>query len=84
VKPLAHGDWAVCFLNRSDKTQKVEFDWSKNYIADDLSNTTLNANEAVYKIRDLWAAKNMGTTQRKLTVDVPSRDVVLLRLTKQL
>jgi alpha-galactosidase len=83
AKPLLHGDWAICFLNRSDKTQKVEFDWSKNSIADDISKTTLKTNEANYKIRDLWAKKNIGTTQKKLSIEVAPRDVLMVRLTKQ-
>jgi alpha-galactosidase len=83
VKPLAHGDWAVCFLNRSDNKHTIEFDWSKNYIADDLSHMTLSTKDVVYKIRDLWAAKTIGTTQKKLVADVETRDVVMVRLTRQ-
>ncbi len=35
AKPLAHGDWAICFLNRSMKTKKLEFDWADNLVRDD-------------------------------------------------
>ncbi len=83
VKPLSRGDWAVCFLNRSLKPQKIEYDWSKNVVSDDLSGMTLNSNESVYDIRDLWKKKNLGTTQKALQGDVPPLDVVLLRLTRQ-
>jgi alpha-galactosidase len=83
VKPLMKGDWAVCFLNRSAKTQKVDFDWSKNIIADDVSQKTLNTNEATYSIRDLWAKKNIGTTKKKLVADVATHDVLMLRLIKK-
>jgi alpha-galactosidase len=83
AKPLSRGAWAICFLNRSDKTRKVEFDWAKNHIADDISKTTLEAKEATYAIRDIWTKKNLGTTQKTLTGEIPSRDVLMVRLTKQ-
>lgn len=83
VKPLLHGDWAVCFLNRSEHTQNVDFDWSKNIVSDDLSKVTLNANIVIYKIRDLWKNRNLSTTQQKLNADVDSHDVLTLRLIRQ-
>lgn len=83
VKPLSHGDWAVCFLNRSAKTETVDFDWPKNVIDDELSRMTLNAKEAVYTIRDLWKKKNLGSTQKKLSAEVSPHDVLMLRLTMQ-
>jgi alpha-galactosidase len=83
VKPLSRGDWAVCFLNRSCETKKIDFDWSKNVITDDLSKRTLDTNHGVYKIRDVWHTKNLGNTQRRLKSELSSRDVLLLRLTSQ-
>ena len=84
VKPLSHGDWAVCFLNRGAKgDKKVDIDWSRYNISDDISKTSMNPNEAVYAIRDLWKKKDFGTTQKKLTAEVSSLDVLMLRLTKQ-
>jgi alpha-galactosidase len=83
VKPLMKGDWAVCFLNRSVKAQKVNFDWSKNIITDDVAQKTLNTNETVYSIRDLWAKKNLGTTKKNLVKEIGTHDVVMLRLTKK-
>jgi alpha-galactosidase len=83
MKPLSHGDWAVCFLNRSAKTEKVDLDWSNHVIQDDLSRMALNTNEAVYAIRDLWKKKDLGTTKGKLVAEISSHDVLMLRLTKQ-
>ena len=83
VKPLKHGDWAVCFLNRSSRTQKVDFEWSKHVIFDDFSKMTLNANEFQYGVRDIWGKKNLGTTLKKLNAEVSSHDVLMVRLTKQ-
>jgi alpha-galactosidase len=83
VKPLKNGDWAVCFLNRSSNAREANFDWSKNVISDDISNTTLNANEMTYSVRDLWVKKNLGSTRENLSAQVPSKDVLMLRLTRQ-
>jgi len=83
VKPLIRGDWAVCFLNRSSGTKRVDFDWSQSVIADDFSKRTLNTNDVVYRVRDVWHKKNLRDTQRALKAEVSSRDVLLLRLTKQ-
>ena len=83
VKPLMKGDWAVCFLNRSMQKQKIDFDWSKNIITDTLSKRTLNTNDIKYNIRNLWAKKNIGTTKKKLTAELTSHDVLMVRLSKE-
>jgi alpha-galactosidase len=80
VKPLMHGDWAVCFLNRSASTQKIDFDWPKNIIADDLSKRTLNTNETVYKVRDLWQKKAVGDTKKNVSAELAAHNVLVLRL----
>ena len=82
VKPLMIDDWAICFLNRSLQKQKVDFDWSKNIITDELSKRTLNTNETKYNIRNLWVKKNIGTTKKKLTAKIASHDVLMVRLSK--
>ena len=41
-KPLKNGEWAVCFLNRSLKPVKMEFDWSTK-VYDDFAKRDLNA-----------------------------------------
>jgi alpha-galactosidase len=82
VKPLMRDDWAICFLNRSLQKQKVDFDWSKNIITDELSKRTLNTNETKYNIRNLWVKKNIGTTKKKLTAKIASHDVLMVRLSK--
>jgi alpha-galactosidase len=80
VKPLKGGDWAVCFLNRSGQTRKLDYDWSTTVIVDDFSKRTLNTTEKNYAVRDLWAKKDVGTTGRRLVAEIPSHDVVMVRL----
>jgi alpha-galactosidase len=82
VKPLKGGDWAVCFLNRGTTPQSVEFDWKKYNITDGFSKMEFNANQTTYKVRDLWAKKNVGVSDVAFKDTIPAHDVVMLRLTK--
>jgi alpha-galactosidase len=83
VKPLKNGDWAVCFLNKTEQKRKIDFDWSKNYIADDISKNTLNTKDVVFTIKDLWTKKNLGTTTKVLTAEIQPHDVLIVRLVRQ-
>ena len=80
IKPLSNGNWAICFLNRSNKPQLVSFDWKKAAIKDDLSGMSLGITS--YKIKDVWNKKAAGTTTKPFNATVASHDVVLLMLNK--
>ena len=80
MKPLAGGDWAVCFLNRSPEAKAIDFDWAKNVVNDDFSKRKLDASAETFKIKDVWAKKDLGTTKSALKTSVPSHDVLMLRL----
>lgn len=82
-KPLADGDWALAILNRSDKPKTVSFDWGKENVADSLSGREAGFKDTVYRLRDLWTKKELGTTKKVLTAKVPGRDVLMLRLVKE-
>jgi len=83
VKPLMKDDWAVCFLNRSAQSQKIDFDWSKNVVTDTVAHRTLNTNESTFTLRNLWTKKNIGTTKKNLQTVVPSHDVFVVKLGKK-
>ncbi len=83
VKPLSGGNLAVCFLNRSDRPQTINFEWLAHTIQDKVSATNVDFTKATYKVRDLWAKKDIGTTQKALKESIPSHDVVMLKLTKE-
>jgi alpha-galactosidase len=83
VKPLSGGNLAVCFLNRSDRAQTVNYEWLAHKIQDKVSGTDVDFTKATYKIRDLWTKKDIGTTQKALKESIPSHDVLMLKLTKQ-
>ncbi len=81
VKPLKNA-WAVCFLNRKTIAQPIRFDWNANLVEDTLSKRTLDTNKMVYKLRDLWSKKDVGTTMKTFESTVPSHDVIMLLLSK--
>ena len=81
IKPLAHNELAICFLNRSKKPVSVTHDFKQNPVSDSVSNTFINFNETTYSIKDLWMKKEIGTTKNAWTGIVQGHDVVMLRLT---
>jgi len=81
-KPLQNGDWAMCFLNRSTVAKKVEFDWLKNAVVDELSKRQTDFDKINYKIRNLWTKMEIGTTKKSLKAEVPAHDVLMFRLIK--
>ncbi|MDQ6788974.1 MAG: glycoside hydrolase family 27 protein [Acidobacteriota bacterium] len=82
AKPLSNGDWAICFLNRGSTTKNVSFDWKENLIKDDFAQKQFDAKKDIYKIRDLWAKKDLGTTDKTFQAVVQPHDVAVLRLSK--
>ena len=82
IKPLANGDWAICFLNRKTTPQEVLFDWNARTIEDPVAKRTLDTKTTSYTLRDIWAKKDLGNTKKPLKLTVAPQDVVLLRLVK--
>ncbi len=82
VKPLAGGDWALCFLNRGRQPRPVAFDWKTQPIHDDVARRDLAADRTRYKIRNLWTGREAGTTAKPFQAQVLGHDVVMLRLSK--
>jgi alpha-galactosidase len=81
VKPLKGGDWAVCFLNRSVKSQKVQFNWATEKVTDEINKLEFNPVQVSYKLINLWTKAEIGTTQKPLIGEIPAHDVLMLRLT---
>jgi len=82
VKPLADGNWAITFLNRSEATKKVNFDWKKHTIKDTDFNMEANLATTIYKIKDLWKNTMIGSTKKAFSAEIPSHDVITLKLIK--
>lgn len=82
-KPLAKGDWAMCILNRDGKAHKVSFNWKEEKVSDAFSNRDAAFDKTVYSLRNLWTKEKAGDTKKVLNAEVPSHDVLMLRLIKK-
>lgn len=80
VKPLANGEWALCFLNRASKAKEVVYDWKAHIVDDTFANRKLDAATETFTVFNVWTKKPMGNTKKPLKVTVPSHDVVMVRL----
>jgi len=69
VKELSDGRWAACFFNDSDETVRVRVHWPH-----------LSFLQGDYEIRDVWQAKNLGTTAKDFDGDIAPHDVILFKL----
>lgn len=81
-KPLAGGDWAMAILNRNADARAVTFDWENEHVADNFSQRRAEFGANEYRLRDLWAKQDAGTTAAVLTAQVPGHDVLMFRLVK--
>ena len=68
VKPMAANSLSICFLNRSDTKQALEFDWNQ-----------INE-EQIYEIRDLWQHKDIGKTDQIFRGSIAAHGVIHLLL----
>jgi alpha-galactosidase len=80
VKPLKDGELALCFFNRTGKTEKLNMKWQDLYISDPFSGTDIHFDKQNYYMRDVWSKKDIGTTKNKLEREIASHDVLVLRL----
>ncbi len=73
VKELSGGKWAVCYYNSTSEPVEIVATWANFYFMD---------RSKTYAIRDVWAAKDLGTSAETTgkVFTVPPTDVVLLVL----
>lgn len=79
LKPLAHGDWAIMFLNRGTFAVTYDFKWKYHDIQDLLSKRELLFSKTIYNWVNLWS-KETGSTAKNFSQVIPASDVVVLRL----
>ena len=82
VKPLKNDEWAICFLNRKNKSVTLNFNWSDNFIKDPDFSYSVDFKNEKFKILNIWTGKKTGTTRKPLKAVIPVHDVVMLRLSK--
>ncbi|PIB36230.1 alpha-galactosidase [Reichenbachiella sp. 5M10] len=83
VKPLAGGDVAICFLNRTEEAMDITFDWATNKLVDPDFGHTTDFAQSRYDIYNVWTHKKAGNTKKALKASLPGRDVLMLRLSKK-
>jgi alpha-galactosidase len=71
LKPLSNGDWALTFLNRSQRPENINFNFQNTVINDTVSKRTFDAKAATYNIKNLWTKKELGSTKKPLKTVVP-------------
>jgi alpha-galactosidase len=79
-KPLDKSELAVVFLNRGKAAQSISFDWAEHSTNDDQSHRRIDFKTQTHRVRDLWAQRDLGTTQTPLTGSLAAHDVWMLRL----
>jgi alpha-galactosidase len=82
AKPLQNGDWSILFLNRSEVSKKIRFDWNSHVIKDVDFNLEADFKKQVYKLKDLWKNTEIGNTKKVFSSEIASHDVIVLRLSK--
>ena len=77
VKPLAGGEVAVCFMNRTEQVWHLDHNWQGQavYFAEGF-----NPFRKEYTVRDLWQHKEIGTTKQHTRADIPPHGVLMVRL----
>ncbi|SHH38931.1 glycoside hydrolase family 27 protein [Flavobacterium defluvii] len=80
VKPLSDGNWAVTFLNRSEVSKKINFDWKKNAIKDVDFGYEADFQKTTFKLKNLWTNKDAGNTKKNFTAELASHDCITLKL----
>lgn len=83
VKPLSDGNWAVTFLNRNETLKKINFDWKAHKIVDEINKLEADFTKNQYSLKNLWTGKEAGNTRKIFTAEIPSHDVVTLKLSKK-
>jgi alpha-galactosidase len=82
-KPLVHGDWAMCALNRGKEPQSITFDWKNENVRDTFSKRYAHFSTKTYHVQNLWDQQNAQfalTTREPLVANIPGHDVLMLRL----
>ncbi len=81
VKPLKNNELAICFLNRTGSSKKIDMDWKDLNISDALSGLEIHFDNQYFSLRDLWLKKDAGKTDKKLVREIASHEVIVFKLT---
>jgi alpha-galactosidase len=82
IKPMSNNNWAVCFLNRANHPQKINYSWAQHALLDTQTKQSVDFAKTTYQLRNVWAAKNAGSTKAAFKQIIAPHDVVLLTLSR--
>jgi alpha-galactosidase len=82
VKPMSNNNWAVCFLNRANHPQKVNYTWAQHGLQDAQTKQGVDFSKTTYKLREVWAGKDVGSTKTALKQTIPAHDAIMFKLTR--
>ncbi len=82
VKPLDNDEWAVCFLNRKSTPVWVEFDWKQHAFNDPVFSYEVDFSKEKFRLFNIWEGRKAGRTNRPLSAEIASHDVLMFRLEK--
>ena len=81
IKPMADGNFAVCFLNRSNNAAPLDFNFQQTATDPDFKKSySINGG---YSVFDVWNNKDLGTTQKNITATIKGHDVLFVLLKKK-
>jgi alpha-galactosidase len=82
VKALSGKNAAFCFLNRSDKPSELTYNWRKFGIYHtSITKSGFNVHRYKYKVRDLWKHKDLGTTEKPVSMKLAGHQSMVVKLT---
>jgi len=80
VKPLVNEELAVCFLNRSDQSRELSFDWKNQVMEDPDFEYRYDFSQQKYQLVNVWTGKKAGNTQKTTKLTLSGHDVLMYRL----
>ncbi|MBS1593748.1 MAG: glycoside hydrolase family 27 protein [Bacteroidetes bacterium] len=80
VKPLTDQSYAICFLNRSNKTKSLDFDAKGVFTDPDFQKTySIDSNYAVY---DIWGDKTLSYPLENIKAKIAPHDALFVLMDK--
>jgi alpha-galactosidase len=80
AKPMSNNEVAICFLNRGETPVSFDFNWKDFSISDGISGLNYDFGKTVFKLRDCWQKKDIGSTSIPFKSTIQPHDVILLRV----
>jgi alpha-galactosidase len=82
VKPLANNEWAFCFFNHGEPID-FSYEWTGETVQDTIFDKQISfTKDTVYKLTDLYAKKEIGTTNKLLKKKLEKNQSLVVKLYK--